>query len=68
MHHGGPWPSTTASLHTSVGATAVRRFQRPVCYQDAPESLLPEALRDANTLELPRRVNGTVTTDDVKRP
>jgi NADP-dependent aldehyde dehydrogenase len=68
MHHGGPWPATTASLHTSVGATAVRRFQRPVCYQDAPESLLPEALRDANTLELPRRVNGTVTTDDVKRP
>ncbi len=36
MHHGGPYPATTASVHTSVGATAVRRFLRPVCYQDTP--------------------------------
>jgi acyl-CoA reductase-like NAD-dependent aldehyde dehydrogenase len=58
MQHGGPWPATTASIHTSVGVTAVRRFQRPVVYQDAPQWLLPEALRDGNPLGLPRRVNG----------
>ncbi|MGH8868238.1 MAG: aldehyde dehydrogenase (NADP(+)) [Actinomycetes bacterium] len=65
MQHGGPWPATTASLHTSVGMTATRRFLRPVAYQGTPEPLLPRALRDRNALGLPRRVNGTVTTEDV---
>ncbi|HKD98477.1 MAG TPA: aldehyde dehydrogenase (NADP(+)) [Micromonosporaceae bacterium] len=60
QQHGGPWPATTASIHTSVGVTAVRRFQRPVVYQDAPQWLLPEALRDGNPLRLPRRVNGVL--------
>lgn len=59
QHHGGPWPATT-SLHTSVGATAVRRFQRPIVYQDAPEQVLPEALHEANPLRLPRRVDGVL--------
>ena len=36
QHHGGGWPATTASVHTSVGATAIRRFLTPVAYQDAP--------------------------------
>ena len=63
MHHGGPFPSTVGSLHTSVGVTAVRRFQRPVCYQDTPEVLLPVELRDANELGLERRVDGRVTSD-----
>ncbi|MET7950133.1 aldehyde dehydrogenase (NADP(+)) [Micromonospora sp. NPDC005324] len=60
MHHGGPWPATTASLHTSVGAAAIRRFLRPVAYQDVPAELLPEALHDANPLRLPRRVDGVL--------
>ncbi|SMQ73543.1 NADP-dependent aldehyde dehydrogenase [Plantibacter sp. VKM Ac-1784] len=59
QHHGGPWPATT-SLHTSVGASAVRRFQRPIVYQDAPERVLPEALHEANPLRLPRRVDGVL--------
>ncbi|HEY1487636.1 MAG TPA: aldehyde dehydrogenase (NADP(+)) [Micromonosporaceae bacterium] len=58
MQHGGPWPATTASLHTSVGATAIRRFLRPISYQDAPSTLLPAELREDNPLGLPRRVNG----------
>jgi NADP-dependent aldehyde dehydrogenase len=61
MHHGGPWPATTVPLHTSVGVTAVRRFQRPVVYQGVPEQVLPEPLRDANPLGFTRRVNGRVT-------
>lgn len=59
QQHGGPWPATTSQF-TSVGATAVRRFQRPVVYQDAPERILPAALRDANPLGIPRRVDGTL--------
>jgi len=65
MHHGGPWPATTASIHTSVGTTAIRRFLRPVCYQNMPAELLPEPLRDQNVLGIPRRVNGSLTTADV---
>ncbi|NHI17410.1 aldehyde dehydrogenase (NADP(+)) [Microbacterium sp. CBS5P-1] len=59
QHHGGPWPATT-SQHTSVGATAVRRFQRPVAYQQAPERALPAALRENNPLGIPRRVDGAL--------
>jgi NADP-dependent aldehyde dehydrogenase len=57
QHHGGPWPATT-STHTSVGTTALRRFQRPVAFQSAPEQLLPPELRDANPMGIPRRVDG----------
>lgn len=57
QQHGGPYPATT-SLFTSVGATAVRRFQRPVAYQDAPESVLHPALLESNPLGIPRRVDG----------
>ncbi|PYI66121.1 aldehyde dehydrogenase (NADP(+)) [Arthrobacter livingstonensis] len=59
QQHGGPYPATT-SLFTSVGATAVRRFQRPVAYQDAPAALLPEALREDNPLGIRRRVDGVL--------
>ena len=58
MQHGGPWPASTSALHTSVGATSVRRFLRPVSYQDVPDALLPPELRDANPLGLPRRLDG----------
>src|SRR5690606_2527126 len=60
MHHGGPWPATTNAAHTSVGVTAIRRFQRPVVFQDTPARLLPPALRDDNPWRLPRRVNGVL--------
>jgi len=56
QHHGGPWPSTN-SLHTSVGATSIRRFLRPLAWQDAPEWVLPAELRD-DFQEIPRRVDG----------
>jgi len=59
QHHGGPWPATN-SQHTSVGVTAVRRFQRPLVWQDAPVWLLPEELRDGPT-PVPRRIDGRLT-------
>ncbi|MEV4476858.1 aldehyde dehydrogenase (NADP(+)) [Nonomuraea sp. NPDC049504] len=57
MHHGGPWPSATTTS-TSVGATAIERWVAPTAYQDWPEALLPEELKDANPLSIPRRVDG----------
>jgi NADP-dependent aldehyde dehydrogenase len=54
--HGGPWPSTN-SIHTSVGPTAIRRFLRPLTWQNAPERVLPPELRDAEP-GIPRRIDG----------
>ena len=56
MVHGGPYPSTSDGRTTSVGTMAIERFLRPVCLQDIPEALLPQAVSDANPWELPRRV------------
>ncbi|MET0419761.1 MAG: aldehyde dehydrogenase family protein [Actinoplanes sp.] len=57
QQHGGPWPATTNALHTSVGATGIRRWLRPVAYQDVPDAYLPEPLQDANPLGIPRRTS-----------
>ncbi|MDF6021844.1 aldehyde dehydrogenase (NADP(+)) [Streptomyces sp. JH34] len=57
QHHGGPYPATT-STSTSVGATAIERWLRPVSYQSTPEALLPAELREDNPQNLPRRVDG----------
>ncbi|WP_111498454.1 aldehyde dehydrogenase (NADP(+)) [Marinobacter bohaiensis] len=58
MVHGGPFPATSDSRTTSVGSAAIHRFLRPVCYQDLPEALLPEAVRDANPLGVTRLLDG----------
>ena len=58
MVHGGPYPATTAPQSTSVGTNAIKRFVRPVCYQNYPESLLPDALKNDNPLGIWRLVNG----------
>jgi acyl-CoA reductase-like NAD-dependent aldehyde dehydrogenase len=61
MHHGGPFPATTAPAHTSVGMTAIRRWLRPVAFQNAPAEVFPPALRDENPLGIWRRVDGELT-------
>jgi NADP-dependent aldehyde dehydrogenase len=58
MVHGGPSPATSDSRVTSVGAMAIERWLRPVCYQDLPAALLSEALQDGNPLGLWRLVEG----------
>ncbi|KAF1050180.1 aldehyde dehydrogenase (NADP(+)) [Xylophilus sp.] len=58
--HGGPFPSTSNGAFTSVGASAIDRFLRPVAYQDLPDELLPQALQNANPLGLWRLVDGEV--------
>lgn len=42
MVHGGPYPASTNFGATSVGTLSIRRFLRPVSYQNMPEGLLPE--------------------------
>ena len=45
MVHGGPYPASTNFGATSVGTLSIRRFLRPVCYQNMPDELLPEAFK-----------------------
>lgn len=61
MVHGGPFPATSDARTTSVGAMAIERFLRPVCYQDLPAALLPAALRDDNPLGLWRLRDGELS-------
>ncbi|MBO6574680.1 MAG: aldehyde dehydrogenase (NADP(+)) [Rhodothermales bacterium] len=65
MHHGGPYPATTAPSTTSVGTAAVRRWVRPVCFQNSPDELLPEDLRDENPRGILRLVNGEYSRDAI---
>ena len=58
MHHGGPYPATTAPGTTSVGTNAIYRFMRPIAFQNVPDALLPDALKDANPLGIARLVDG----------
>lgn len=63
MVHGGPFPATSDSRTTSVGARAIERFLRPVAYQDVPKALLPSAVADGNPDHLWRRIDGRLTQD-----
>ena len=60
MVHGGPYPATTDSRSTSVGTKAIERFSRQVCYQNFPDTLLPDELKQENPLGICRLVNGEV--------
>lgn len=57
MHHGGPYPATTDIRSTSVGTGAIKRFVRPICYQDFPDESLPPELKDANPLKIWRMID-----------
>ncbi|MEO6406284.1 MAG: aldehyde dehydrogenase (NADP(+)) [Ferruginibacter sp.] len=57
MQHGGPFPACTDSRFSSVGADAIKRFARPIAFQNWPESLLPDELKNSNPLNIWRTVN-----------
>ncbi len=61
MQHGGPFPSSSDARFTSVGLSAIKRFVRPVAYQDAPQFALPDELKDENPLDIWRMVNNVQT-------
>lgn len=60
MNHGGPFPATTDSRTTSVGTAAIKRFLRPVCYQDFPQEALPKALTNKNDTKIWRLLDGSI--------
>lgn len=63
MHHGGPFPATTDSRFTSVGADGIKRFARPLCFQNWPNALLPDELKDENPLSIWRTINSELKKD-----
>lgn len=61
MQHGGPYPASTDSRFTSVGPDAIKRFARPISYQNWPDGTLPDELKNGNPLGIWRTVNGELT-------
>ena len=66
MQHGGPFPATTDSRFTSVGADGIKRFARPIAFQNWQNKFLPEELKNENPLQIWRTVNNEITKDAVK--
>jgi len=60
MVHGGPYPACTDARFSAVGTSSIQRWVRPVCWQDWPQDLLPEELRDGNPRGIRRMVDGVV--------
>lgn len=61
MHHGGPFPATTDGRFTSVGTGAIKRFARPLSWQNWDKNMLPDELKDGNPLEIWRLVDNNWT-------
>ena len=66
MVHGGPYPATSDSRFTSVGAQAILRFVRPRCYQNFPQAALPLDLRNENPHGIMRLVDSVLTRDPIR--
>ncbi|SRR5579871_219574 len=65
MQHGGPYPSTTDSRYTSVGADGIKRFARPIAFQNWTDNLLPDELKNSNPLNIWRTINNELTKEKV---
>jgi NADP-dependent aldehyde dehydrogenase len=65
MVHGGPYPSSTDSRFTAVGIHSIKRWVRPFSYQDWPNDLRPDELKNGNPLGITRSINGVSTNDKV---
>ena len=61
MVHGGPFPASTDARFTSVGTSAIKRWVRPVSFQDWPNKFLPKALQNENPLGIVRLEEGSYT-------
>ncbi|NNK60881.1 MAG: aldehyde dehydrogenase (NADP(+)) [Flavobacteriaceae bacterium] len=65
MVHGGPYPASTDSRFTAVGIKSINRWVRPFSFQDWPNHLLPDELKNENPNQILRTVNGNLTTDKI---
>jgi len=65
MVHGGPYPSSTDSRFTAVGIHSIKRWVRPFSFQDWPNHLLPDELKNENPLQILRTVNGSQSSESI---
>jgi len=65
MQHGGPYPASTDSRFTAVGIHSIKRWVRPFSYQDWPNNLLPDELKNENPLGILRLINNEQTTKNI---
>jgi NADP-dependent aldehyde dehydrogenase len=65
MQHGGPFPATSDARYTSVGADSIKRFLRPISFQNCSNEILPDALKDKNPLKILRTVNNETTSMEI---
>jgi len=63
MQHGGPYPASTDSRFTAVGVNSIKRWVRPISYQNWPNTALPKALKNENPLGILRTINGKLSKD-----
>ena len=61
MVHGGPYPASTDSRFTAVGIGSIKRWVRPFSYQDWPNDLLPNELKNDNPSNIFRVIDGLRT-------
>jgi NADP-dependent aldehyde dehydrogenase len=65
MQHGGPYPASTDSRFTAVGINSIKRWVRPVSYQNWPNTALPDALKKGNPLGILRTIDGKLRRDKI---
>ena len=65
MQHGGPYPASTDSRFTAVGTHSIKRWVRPFSYQNWPQELLPDELKDGNPMKISRLVNNALSNDPI---
>jgi len=61
MQHGGPYPASTDSRFTAVGVQSINRWVRPISFQNWPNKLLPDELKNENPLNISRLIDGKQT-------
>ena len=65
MQHGGPYPASTDSRFTAVGTGSIKRWVRPFSFQNWPDDLLPNELKNANPLGIQRLVNNNISNEAI---
>ena len=65
MVHGGPYPASTDSRFSAVGISSIKRWVRPFSFQNWPNYLLPDELKDENPLNIYRNIDGLRTKDKI---
>lgn len=67
MQHGGPFPASSDSRFTAVGIHSIKRWVRPIAFQNWPDALLPPELQNANPLHIYRLINNELTKNSIKK-